>query len=334
MTLFALKKKQKKGRPPRETLVLGSIPWIVSALVAGLIPHIPAIPLWIPLWCFLLWGYSIAAEVKGLPMPRPITRFFLTLLGIACVLISSAGIVDNAFGASLLCTMAGLKPLEIRNERDLFISIFIAYFMVVSSLFFSASLMMTLYMVTAMIHITAVLIRVNTPASTINEALKIASAITAKAIPLTLVLFFFFPRIDGNLFGITPRKSATSGFSNTLSPGSVSQLARSNVPVFRVSFDSEIPAPEKRYFRGIVFQEFDGQSWRASATPPGIKGAVKVRGTLTYRIHFETRQVDRLFPMDLPLKLPAGTVLRGDFTAKNPKEGIKDSPYTFRSSLA
>ncbi|MCG8470970.1 MAG: DUF3488 and transglutaminase-like domain-containing protein, partial [Desulfobacterales bacterium] len=120
----------------------------------------------------------------------------------------------------------------------------------------------------------------------------------------------------------------------TLSPGSVSQLARSNVPVFRVSFDSEIPAPEKRYFRGIVFQEFDGRSWRASATPPGIKGTVKVRGNLTYRIHFETRQVDRLFPMDLPLKLPAGTVLRGDFTAKAPKEGIKDSPYTFRSSLA
>lgn len=332
MTLFSSRKK--RGRAPREELVHGSIPWIVSALIAGLIPHTPHIPIWIPVWCLLLWGYSILAEIRGLPMPKAITRFFMTLLGIAGVLFATQGVVDNTFGASLLCAMAGLKTLEIRRERDLFISIFIAYFMVVSSLFFSASLVMTLYMVGAMVHITAVLIRVNVPASPMKEALKVAGAITAKAIPLTLVLFFLFPRIDGNIFGITPRRSASSGFSDTLSPGSVSQLAQSSVPVFRASFSSGTPAPQLRYFRGITFQKFDGRSWKTGEKPAIAPGGIGARSAITYRITYETKQVDRLFPLDMPLSIPKGAILNGDFTIPTPKSGIKDTPYEFTSGLS
>lgn len=246
--------------------------------------------------------------------------------------LTTGGVIDNTFGASLLCVMAGLKTLEVRRERDLFITVFIAYFMVLSSLFFSASLPMTLYMVAAMIHITAILLRMNCPGVPLKEAFKVSGAITAKAIPLMLVLFFFFPRIDGNLFGITSKQTATSGFSNTLSPGSVSQMILSNNPVFRVTFEGATPASDQRYFRGIVFQEFDGRTWRVRTTPPSGAYIESASGSVSYKVIYETKNVHRLFPLDLALKIPRSAGIRADYTLKKPRGGIKETPYQFRSA--
>ena len=324
----------KKGRHPREEAVKGTLPLLVAALAAGLIPHMTHLSPWIPVWCVGFWGYAVLSEPKGWPLRRTLSRVCLTFLGFACVFVSSNGVIDNRFGASLLCVMAGLKPLETRRERDLFIAIFIAYFMVVSSLFFSASLVMTAYMVAAMIHITAILLRINCPAVPLKEAFKVSGAITGKAVPLTLVLFFFFPRIDGSLFGITATRSASSGFSTTLSPGSVSQMVKSQAPVFRVTFDGVIPASDQRYFRGIVFQTFNGTSWRAAIRPPSgatVKGSGPIA---SYEIMVETKNTDRLFPLDLPVTLPKDTAQLADHTMQKPKGGLKEAPYRFGSATA
>ncbi|SCX93456.1 transglutaminaseTgpA domain-containing protein [Desulfoluna spongiiphila] len=312
----------------------GTLPLLVAALAAGLIPHMPHLSPWIPAWCFVFWGYAALSEPRGWPLPRPLSRMCLTFLGFACVFVSSNGVIDNSFGAGLLCVMAGLKTLEVRRERDLFIAIFIAYFMVVSSLFFSASLVMTVYMVAAMIHITAILLRINCPGVPLKEAFKVSGAITGKAIPLTLVLFFFFPRIDGSLFGISSKRSATSGFSNTLSPGSVSRMVKSEAPVFRVTFGDAIPSPDQRYFRGIVFQTFDGITWRSTTRPPSGALVTSAASHVSYDIMVETKNSDRLFPLDLPTRIPKGTRLRADYTLEKPKGGLKEAPYRFQSATA
>ncbi|WP_300672578.1 DUF3488 and transglutaminase-like domain-containing protein [Desulfoluna sp.] len=324
----------KKGRHPREESVTGSLPSLVAALGAGLLPHIPHLNPWIPMWCIGFWGYAALSETRRWPLPRMVFRTGLTLLGFAGVFLSTGGIIDNTFGASLLCVMAGLKTLEIRRERDLFITIFIAYFMVLSSLFFSASLPMTLYMVGAMIHITAILLRLHCPGVPLKDAFKVSGAITGTAIPLTLVLFFFFPRIQGNLFGITPRPTATSGFSDTLSPGSVSRLARSDAPVFRVTFDGPIPPADERYFRGIVFQTFNGKTWRSASQPPAGAFIEATASPVSYEMIFETKNTDRFFPLDLPLAIPKVTGIRADYTLKKPTGGLKGTAYRFQSATA
>jgi len=324
----------KKGRHPRKEAVKGTLPLLVAALAAGLLPHMSHLNPWIPVWCFGFWGYAALSEPKGWPLPRTLSRMCLTFLGFAGVFVTSNGVIDNTFGAGLLCVMAGLKTLEVRRERDLFISIFIAYFMVVSSLFFSASLIMTVYMVAAMIHITAILLRINCPGVSIKEAFKISGAITGKAIPLTLVLFFFFPRIEGNLFGISASQRATSGFSHTLSPGSVSRMVKSNAPVFRVTFDGAIPPSDQRYFRGIVFQAFDGKTWRAKTQPPPGAFIETAAAPISYEIMVETKNTDRLFPLDLPIHVPNATEIRADYTLKKTRGGLKEAPYRFRSATS
>ena len=321
-------------KAPNETLEARALPFLISALAVGLIPHLPHLSPWIPLWCLGMWGYALVASTRGWALPRPLLRTALTFGGCIAAFITSGGTIDNAFGASLLCVMAGLKVLEIRRERDLFNTVCIAYFMVVSSLFFSASLPMVIYMGVAILEITAVLIRVHCPGTGWKKAAKVSGAITAKALPLALVLFFFFPRIDGNILGIAPSKRATSGFTDTLSPGSVSRLTQKRTPVFRVTFKGKPPAPEQRYFRGIVFQTFDGKNWRVTRRPPMGEAIHNAVPSLSYEMRYETSNADRLFPLDLPMEGPPASVRLGDYTLRIPRGGLTDAPYTFKSATA
>ena len=57
--------------------------------------------------------------------------------------------------------MAALKPFEIDSHRDRMITAFLAYFIVITSLFLSETLTITLYMLVSVTITTAVLIRIN-----------------------------------------------------------------------------------------------------------------------------------------------------------------------------
>jgi len=109
----------KKGRHPREEIVKGTLASLVAALVAGLLPHMLNLSPWIPVWCLGFWGYAVLSESRGWPMPRTVPRMCLTFLGLAGVFVTTGGIIDNTFGASLLCVMGGLKTLGVRRKRVL-----------------------------------------------------------------------------------------------------------------------------------------------------------------------------------------------------------------------
>jgi transglutaminase-like putative cysteine protease len=82
------------------------------------------------------------------------------------------------------------------------------------------------------------------------------------ALPLALLLFLFFPRMAGAFWTLPQSEGATTGLSDSMSPGSISSLGESDEPAFRVHFESDPPPPEERYWRGPVLHEFDGYTWR------------------------------------------------------------------------
>ena len=67
---------------------------------------------------------------------------------------------------------------------------------------------------------------------------KMVGLTLLKAVPLTAVLFVLFPRISGPLWG-TPGDAGAgnTGLSNSMSPGTISQLLESTEIAFRVKFD-------------------------------------------------------------------------------------------------
>ena len=49
--------------------------------------------------------------------------------------------------------------------------------------------------------------------------------------------------------------------SNELNPGDISSIAKSEDLVGRVYFNYDLPTPENRYWRVIVFEEFENNKW-------------------------------------------------------------------------
>lgn len=103
------------------------------------------------------------------------------------------------------------------------------------------------------------------PQKTWRHALRIGKVV-AMAIPWIAALFFLFPRIP---FNTLPQQqdeqsSGSTGLSDSMAPGSISDLVQSNVPAFTARFSNRVPEKSQLYWRATVFDRFDGSRWMST----------------------------------------------------------------------
>jgi transglutaminase-like putative cysteine protease len=291
-----------------------NISLLIGALAMALVPHISGLPLWVVLWCIVAWGYVLLVIRYGLPMPGRTLRLILTIGGTAVILLTTGFSFDRYSSVALLWIMASIKPMEIRTYRDEMVTIFLIYFLAVASLFFTSSLAVGLYMAFSICVSTAVLIHIHQPRSKCSGDLKLAASLMLKALPLTLILFIVFPRINGSLWGMRSPATARSGFSDRLTPGSVSHLVRNNEVAFRAEFDGRIPEPDSLYWRGLVFWFFDGHTWQYSRNSIYFDPPLKGQDPVGYTITLEPHNQRWLFTLDLPYKYGSRALFISDHT--------------------
>ena len=291
-----------------------NIPLHLAALAIALLPHIPRLPPWVVFWCAIAWGYMLAVAKFHRPMPGKALRLFLTLGGVLAVLLYNGFSLDRYSSVSLLWIMASIKPMEIRTYRDEMVTIFLNYFLAIACLFFSSSFSVGLYMLFSICVTTAVLIHIHQSRHRFKGSLGLSATLILKALPFTLILFMVFPRMDGSLWGMRSPATAQSGFSDRLMPGSVTRLVRNKAIAFRAEFDGRIPAPDRLYWRGLVFWLFDGQSWQHSKNSLYVHPRLKGKDLVGYTITLEPHNQRWLFALDLPYKFGYRALLLSDYT--------------------
>lgn len=169
------------------------LPHIILALVVAILPHLTRLPAWIIIWCAGMWGYILISLRLQWPRPTRWVRILLSVLGLFGLFATySTRIGPNAY-LGLLSIMAALKPFEISTHRDRMITLFLAYFIVITSLFQSETLAVTLYMFVSVFVTTSALVRINDPAGHFKSDARLSAMIMAQAVPLMLILFFLFP---------------------------------------------------------------------------------------------------------------------------------------------
>ncbi len=290
--------------------------YIIGALFIALVPDIGRLPVWVTMWCVLLWGYMAASSSGIGPWPNRWVRYILTGLGIAGVIIFSKGHDEGNAYLGLLAIMATLKPLEIRSYRDKMVSLFIAYFIVITSLFESESLTVTLYMFLSVFFTTGVMIHVNQPHGRLRRQLGLAGKIMFQAFPAVIVLFFLFPRVQGALWGVTRQKTARTGFSENMSPGDISRLVKSTETAFIVRFAEEMPENRDLYFRGVVLWHYDGRTWSPLKDVRVDRYKPVGDNLVDYYITLEPHGERWLFAIDLPLKNYGKGIITEDHTLR------------------
>ncbi len=294
-----------------------NISWLLASIAMVLAPHLLRLPPWASVLCvaLVLWRLYIAWHSLHLP-----PRWLLLMLSFTVVggtFLNYGTIFARDSGVTLLALLTAMKLMEMYSQRDAMIVVFLGYFIVITNFLYSQTILTALYMLLAVLVITATLVGFNHTSErqkTIVQ-LRFASVLLVQSIPLMLILFVFFPRVQGPLWGLPQDTfSGISGLSNTMTPGSISQLILSDEVAFRVNFEGVIPKPDQLYWRGPVFWYFNGKNWL-----PGKKitrGSFKyerLEKRVQYTVTLEPHNNHWLFALDMPAMLPPESTGSNDY---------------------
>ena len=285
--------------------LLSSLPWTLSAMFVAFLPHVPFIPAWITV-AFVgcaAWRYVIEKR-RGI-LPSTWLRAGLALGCFLGVFATYSAISGVGPGSALLAVMAALKLLETRKRRDQFVLLFLSIFLVMSSLLREQFLWSLPYMIVSMVVIMTAWLRMSAGESqTTRQSFMTGGRLMLYAAPLAIVMWVFFPRISTPFWAVPIDTSrASSGLSDTMSPGDISELSMSDAVAFRVSFDGDVPAARDRYWRGLVLTSFNGRTW--SGREPSISRSahkqIQVVGErIDYEVTLEPTRQQWIFALDIP----------------------------------
>ncbi len=311
--------------------------WTIGGLVTALAPHMLHLRPWVTGFVLAVCAWRLLAERRDWRLPGAVLRTTIAIGATFGVIVSYTTITGLDGGTALLTLMAALKLMETRTPRDHVVLIFIGWFLCLSAFFYAQDLRMVAWILPTVWLLAAALLVVarRGQAGPALTPFRTTGAMLAKALPLALVLFLFFPRIAGNFWGAPSTERALTGLTEEMSPGDLSDLTLNDTVAFRVRFAGRLPPPIQRYWRGPVLTEFDGYTWSRGASQAYFRPPVQFVGEPTdYSVTLEPTGQRMLFALDLVQRWPrelAGQTWGYQLRTRNPVHALLQ--YEARSYL-
>jgi transglutaminase-like putative cysteine protease len=295
------------GYRPLALILLG------AALAAA--PHAQRLPWWVTVIGAAMIAWRGWAAWKNERLPRRWLLATLVLVGMAAVYLNFRTIVGRDAGVTLLVLFLSLKLMETRDRRDAVIVTFLCYFLALTNFFYSESMFTAAGMLATVFVLTAGLVGVNGPQRPIRESARLAGVLLAQGVPVMVLLFFLFPRVQGPMWGIpTDAFGGTTGLSDSMTPGAISMLSQSDAVAFRAHFPDGAPERRRLYWRGPVFWEFDGRTWRAGEVRLSEFARFEpLAAPVAYAVTLEPHERPWLFALEMAARVPPGAGATGDF---------------------
>ena len=287
-----------------------ALTWTCAAFAGGVLLHADRVPLWAVAIALALLAWRLATARSSRWYPGLAARALLALALVAIVLARFHTLNGLTAGTTLLMLMAGLKLLETRRPRDEFVLVAAGLFLLLAACLDRQELArVPMYALEAWLCCTALAL-IAAPGCGAAAALRLSGRALLLALPLAVLLFLFFPRLAGAFWAIPHAEQALSGLSDSMSPGSITELVSSYDSAFRARFTGATPPPEERYWRGPVLHDFDGRTWRRA------EGALRTRqpreylGTpYRYQLALEPSRRHWWIALDTPARSPDSHVL-------------------------
>ncbi len=307
---------------------------LLLCILMVIAPHAAHLPLWVIFLCavLLMWrGYLVWS---GHPLPGRWLLMTLTLASIAGILLEYHTLFGREVGVTMLMLLATFKLMELKTKRDAMALIYLACFIIITNFLYSQSLSTALSMLASLLVIVTAWVHLHAPGSAFKPRLRIATILLLQAIPLTVILFVLFPRVQGPLWGLPNDAFASSGLDDKMSPGSFGRLALSDEVAFRVSYQGTPPQRAQMYWRGPVLWDFDGRNWTPGNAAAAIKANFSEVGQpIEYIVTLEPHNKTWLFALDMPDKISVPASLTHDFRVVSPTPVNARLRYEARSQL-
>lgn len=285
---------------------------LLLACVLVLAPHAAHLPPWVTGVGALLLGWRGWITFRGNRLPPRWLLLPLAALAMGGIYLNYKTLLGQDAGVAMLTLLLIFKLLEMHAKRDLFVVVFLGFFLILANFLYSQNIATAALMIVAVVTmLTAQLSFQYTGAvPPFARRLRLGAAIVALAAPLTIVLFLLFPRIQGPLWGLPSDANAgRTGLSDQMTPGNIAKLAMSRDIAFRAQFFGAVPPNAALYWRGIVLDRFDGRTWTHRPMRYDDRHAadalIAQGDPLRYRITQEPGSRPWLFALDMPQAAPA-----------------------------
>ena len=274
-------------------------------------PHLP--PLFTAGFaCF----YFLSAVIEYRNM-RFIPRWVLTVIAVLFVIFTFVRLrMDNFVIPSIeaLSVLLIIKLFEEKKFRDYMQIYMLSVFLLAGAALLSLDMVFLAYFGTLpLLSSTALVLlayyahdrELELEAASVRKIISNSLLIPLMAVPLTVMLFIVLPRTSYPLLDFLNRGggAATTGFTGQVRLGTVSSIQEDTAIIFRASMEKI--NDDLLYWRGIVLDYFDGNSWKSSQKAsgnvsafPGLAGKRVVQ-----TIYIEPYENKYFFAIDKPMNI-------------------------------
>jgi transglutaminase-like putative cysteine protease len=251
-----------KGYPQDKQITYAGMLWLLGAQLVVMIPLVFYLPIWlIPVLLFSA-GWRIRVMKGHMEQPGIFIKLIIGGLGIAALTGSGMALVSLDMMASLLMLGFSYKALEIIQRRDGMVVILTGFLLIGVLFLYSQSILTTAYGIFALAVLTGAMIAIQQSNShTVMQTLRLSSSMLMLCLPLMIMFFLFAPRFPPLWTVPLSSGNAKTGMTDRMTPGDIANLSQSDDLAFSVKFFGERPKQSELYWRGIVLQHFDGNTW-------------------------------------------------------------------------
>ncbi|MGV3627259.1 MAG: transglutaminase TgpA family protein [Betaproteobacteria bacterium] len=299
------------------TRIIGSrdILWLSAGFLLASLPHLLRMPIWISVLAIAIAGWRLLQlRIRS----KPAAKWLMVLIAFAAsvgILMQYRTLFGRDAGVALLVIMLALKLLETRNQRDGMLLNFLGCFLLVTNFLHSQTIPTAVYMLGCAWLLVASLIGMQYTGAWPGwrQPVRRAGVLILQGIPLMLVLFLLFPRLQGPLWGLPQDAYAgLSGLSDNMSPGSLNSLILSDAVAFRATFSGKIPEPKDLYWRGPVLWDYDGKTWTAPRIVQNTNDLPDNGAQIEYTVTVEPHNKRWLFALEFPGIRPPRSIATRD----------------------
>lgn len=326
--------------------------WLLASSALSLAPHASHLPAAIGALCALLLAWRGMLVQRGGRLPPRALLALLTAGMAGLVVLEYRHILGKEPGIALLAGLLSLKLLETDSLRDARTAVLLGFFMQLGQFLYQQDMAIAALSLVGTLASIATLLALQGRPEPLALRGRAALRLILQALPLMLVLFVLFPRIQGPLWGLpADAYSAVSGLSDDMTPGDIARVSESAEIAFRATFQGPPPPPAERYWRGPVLTRFDGRTWRPGPGRQQDLPFYQPDGrAYAYTLTLEAHNQPWLLAMDFPgavegaihgsdfrllSREPVRSRLRLEIVAyPGTPVGLDEDPATLREALA
>ncbi|RUR18270.1 DUF3488 domain-containing protein [Legionella sp. km535] len=286
--------------PHSQQVLISTTKYAVFVMLLCYLPHFFTAPWWMCVLVLSAMGYRLLADYYGIPMLNKWIRFTLVAVCLVLLKVHYGSMMSSGLFIGFLLTFIGLKIIEIHHFRDLKVLALCNFYLIFSALLVIQELWIILYLIIGIITNLSLMLKLTAPQAPLNISSGKSIKLMLIGIPLSIILFYIFPRMPP-LWQVPSPGGMHTGFSEQMNPGSIADLIQDDTIAMRVTFNKKPVL--NGYWRGLILSLYNGISWNhgwydASVFPPLQE--LSPTETADYEVLLEPHQKKWLFYLGYP----------------------------------